>query len=236
MADSVVNPVGKTFFKLPKDLSVRMLSFLIFIPIILVVCFGSARLFSLLCLLAVCETIKEIMFSGKNNSNSVLCLFFLAFCLTGIYAFACCRMIYGVPACLFLICITSATDSGAYCVGRILKGPKLCPKISPQKTWAGFLGGILFANAAYFLIRNFFLRDLLASNLLMSTIINNFIIVQVIIFSAIVGDLIESLFKRRIGVKDTGKVFPGHGGILDRFDSLIFVSIVFWLIVFFAEL
>lgn len=241
MADSVVNQVENNstktpaFFKIvPKDFAVRVLSLLIFAPIIWIVCFGSEQAFLALCLVASFEIIREVVGSGERNKPG-LRLLFLMFCLAGVCSFAFCRKVYGVPACMFLICITSFTDTGAYCVGRIFKGPKLCPKISPQKTWSGFFGGILFANIAYFLIRKLFLIYSFGSDLLMSTIMNNFIIVQVIVFSAIVGDLLESFFKRRIGVKDIGKIFPGHGGMLDRFDSLILASIVFLAIAFWIE-
>lgn len=235
MADSVVSldkkhqNKKKTYLPakmLGKELSARVSSSVLFVPIIGIVCFAPFWAFCLLCFVAFAAITREVMFSGIGNRR-ILRVFALIICIIGICSFVYCRKVYGVPGCVFLICITSFTDIGAYCIGKIFKGPKLCQKISPQKTWAGFFGGILFANIAYYFIKGLFLRSSLGSELLMSTIINNFIIVQLMIFSSIAGDLLESSFKRCIGVKDVGNLFPGHGGMLDRFDSLILASIMF---------
>jgi phosphatidate cytidylyltransferase len=99
----------------------------------------------------------------------------------------------------------------------------LCPKISPNKTWAGFVGGVLLANAAFFWANNAFFSTEVA---FAGANIINFLTVQTIILASVAGDLLESWFKRAIGVKDMGRLFPGHGGILDRLDSLLLASIV----------
>ena len=119
---------------------------------------------------------------------------------------------------LFALCIVWATDIGAYMVGRQIGRHKLMPKVSPNKTVEGFVGGILSAVlvAAVYLL---FDRQLVTNYSFVVTL------VLVVIFSifAQFGDLVESAIKRHFGVKDSGKLIPGHGGILDRFDSLIFV-------------
>jgi phosphatidate cytidylyltransferase len=145
-----------------------------------------------------------------------------------------CRRIFGPACCVYLISITAFSDIGAYCLGKAIKGPKLCPKISPNKTWAGFFGGVFLANFACYCLNNFFLRESLGEEFL-CTIVGNFIIVQVMILASVAGDLLESFFKRRIGVKDMGTLFPGHGGMLDRLDSLIVASIVLVVISFWFE-
>jgi phosphatidate cytidylyltransferase len=119
---------------------------------------------------------------------------------------------------LFALCIVWATDIGAYMIGRQIGRHKLMPKVSPNKTVEGFVGGILSAvvvAAVYLLVD----RQVVGNYSFVVTL------VLVVIFSifAQFGDLVESAIKRHFGVKDSGKLIPGHGGILDRFDSLIFV-------------
>lgn len=108
-----------------------------------------------------------------------------------------------------------ANDTGAYLVGRAIGKNKLAPKISPKKTIEGLVGGIIFCIATA-LITTYFLPNLSVPNAIG-------IAVVVGIFSNI-GDLFESALKRIVGVKDSGKLFPGHGGFLDRFDSVIFAA------------
>ncbi|HEY2420951.1 MAG TPA: phosphatidate cytidylyltransferase [Neobacillus sp.] len=105
-----------------------------------------------------------------------------------------------------------ATDSGAYFIGKAIGKRKLWPEISPNKTVEGSLGGVLCAVAVAVLFVLF-------------TDINTSIIAITIILSIFgqIGDLVESAFKRHYNVKDSGNILPGHGGILDRFDSLLFV-------------
>ena len=217
------NPIS-----LREELATRIMSSLLFAPLIAFVCFASFKAFCVLCILVCSMIAYEIL--SKTRKNFLLKFFALSVCILGISLFAYCRKIFGVSSSIFLICITSFTDIGAYCIGKTLKGPKLCPKISPQKTWAGFLGGIVIANIGCYFLKTTLLRFSGDEVLLLSTIIDNVIIVQLIILSAIVGDLLESLFKRRIGVKDMGNLFPGHGGMLDRLDSLIFASIALALV------
>lgn len=118
----------------------------------------------------------------------------------------------------FALFIVWATDIGAYLIGRQIGRRKLMPRVSPNKTVEGSLGGILSALvvAAIFMLFN---KQVMAGY---SFVV---MVVLVIIFSifAQFGDLVESAIKRHFGVKDSGKIIPGHGGILDRFDSLIFV-------------
>lgn len=120
---------------------------------------------------------------------------------------------------LFLaLFIVWATDSGAYFVGRKIGKTKLIPSVSPNKTVEGSLGGILSAIIVALIM--VFLYPKQAPE------IGYFrLIILVAIFSIVgqLGDLVESSIKRHFGVKDSGKLLPGHGGILDRFDSLIFV-------------
>lgn len=121
----------------------------------------------------------------------------------------------GLAYIFLVLFVIWATDSGAYFVGRAVGKWKLWPEISPKKTIEGAIGGILVALVVALLFNLFVPIDLT----LMEIIIISFLLA---IFGQI-GDLVESAFKRHYKVKDSGKILPGHGGVLDRLDSLIFV-------------
>ncbi|GGF13688.1 phosphatidate cytidylyltransferase [Flavobacterium limi] len=126
---------------------------------------------------------------------------------------------------LFILIWTN--DTFAYLVGKSIGKHKLFERISPKKTVEGFLGGVIFAAFAGFLISKLYIQpnpDFSNKSILIWTIIA----LIASIFGTI-GDLIESKFKRIAGVKDSGAIMPGHGGILDRLDSVIFVAPVIFL-------
>ncbi len=120
---------------------------------------------------------------------------------------------------IWLYFIVWSTDIGAYFAGSLLKGPKLCPRISPNKTWAGFIGGIVVA----LIVGYGFLYML---NITLVTGISLPCIIVLLSLSAHSGDLIESAVKRYFKIKDAGQLIPGHGGVLDRLDSLFLVMII----------
>ena len=122
---------------------------------------------------------------------------------------------------LFLFVLVWAADSGAYFAGRRYGRRKLAPRVSPGKTWEGVLGGagasLLVALGGAFIF-----------NLsVLATLIFMFLCAVVVVIS-VVGDLLESLFKREAGVKDSGRFLPGHGGALDRIDSITAAAPVFY--------
>ena len=129
-----------------------------------------------------------------------------------------------------MICIF--TDVGGYLFGKIFKGPKLT-KISPNKTYAGMIGGYLFSimfMSIFFNNLDFFSQIINISTSGTELTLVNFILVIVISTVSQLGDIIVSYFKRLSKIKNTGKIIPGHGGLLDRIDGMIFAFPVFYLI------
>jgi phosphatidate cytidylyltransferase len=115
-----------------------------------------------------------------------------------------------LPLSVFIFLWTN--DTGAYCVGSLLGRHKLFPRISPGKSWEGSVGGSLFVLAAAWAISYFL------DGAILTTIQWLGLGLVVAVFGTW-GDLVESLFKRTLGIKDSGNILPGHGGMLDRFDS-----------------
>ncbi len=117
----------------------------------------------------------------------------------------------GFKAFFFVLLSVIGADVGAYVGGSAIGGPKIAPKLSPKKTWAGFLSGLVFGGVvgmSWAAFINMPLHVALA------------LTVPTIIFS-VIGDFTESGFKRKLNVKDTGTILPGHGGVLDRIDALM---------------
>jgi len=123
---------------------------------------------------------------------------------------------------LFLLVIIWLNDTGAYLTGMLIGKHKLFPRISPRKTWEGLAGGLAFACLASWLMRPL-IPDI--------PVLHAWILTLGIVVSGTFGDLVESYFKRMAGVKDSGKFMPGHGGMLDRFDSLLFAIVLTFILI-----
>ena len=129
-------------------------------------------------------------------------------------------------ALLMAFVVSPCSDTMAYLTGSLIGGPKLCPKLSPKKTWAGAIGGtvggILSAIIVYFIFTpkvNFF------SPILLFVLVGFFASILTLF-----GDLFESYIKRKVGIKDMGKLLPGHGGVLDRIDGTLFAIVLCWFV------
>jgi phosphatidate cytidylyltransferase len=123
------------------------------------------------------------------------------------------QSVYGWEAVVWILLIIWAMDIGAYFAGSMIGGPKLAPKASPNKTWAGLIGGALTACLVSWLAGGYL--EVAGDQVLLAAGI-------VLALWSQLGDIIESLVKRHFGVKDSGAIIPGHGGVLDRIDSLLF--------------
>ena len=157
-----------------------------------------------------------------NKKKNLIKLLGIIYLLVTIYLAYLLRDSFGIKIFIFIIIICIFTDIGGYIFGKIFKGPKLI-KISPKKTYSGMIGSFILsviAGSVYmqyqstftlFEVSMFFKNDL-------------FYILLILFISGIsqIGDLIISYFKRLAKVKDTGKIIPGHGGLLDRADGIIF--------------
>ncbi|MFO1184024.1 MAG: phosphatidate cytidylyltransferase [Bauldia sp.] len=122
---------------------------------------------------------------------------------------------YGLAAVTVVFAVAWATDSAAFFAGRLIGGPKLWPEVSPKKTWSGFWGGFATGTAAG-------IAAIAAFRIPFSVVV--VLLVAGLAIAVQLGDLFESALKRRFGLKDAGRLIPGHGGLMDRVDGLIFAS------------
>jgi phosphatidate cytidylyltransferase len=198
-----------------KELLKRILSSLVLIFILGIFIIQGGIIFNLFVLICFFLTVFEWHKMSKKNSYYILGIFFLIFSYFSIY-YLVNQISDDYSYFLFILLICISTDLGGYVVGKIIKGPKLT-KLSPKKTYAGMIGSFLFS----IIFSNFFLDSFIFDATIHMSVE---ILIFVISISAIsqIGDLIISYFKRISKIKDTGKLIPGHGGILDRIDGMIF--------------
>jgi len=193
-----------------KELRQRFLSSLILITIVAIIVIKGGVIFNLFLVFCFFLTIFEWHNMSKKFIYHIPGIFFIILSYFSIY-YLTNKLNDNYSYFLFVLLICVSTDIGGYVIGKIIKGPKLS-KISPKKTYSGMLGSFLFAIIfAYFYLDN-------------SIYVSLEILIFVISISAVsqIGDLIISYFKRFSKIKDTGKLIPGHGGILDRIDGMIF--------------
>lgn len=124
---------------------------------------------------------------------------------------------YGRNMVFFVMAVVWMADTGAYFAGSTIGGPKLAPRISPKKTWAGFIGALVASGLIGLVFSQVFTHRPLLDLCLFAIVLGGV---------AQIGDLAVSLAKRRFGVKDSGALIPGHGGILDRIDGLMAASLL----------
>ena len=191
----------------------RILSSIILLPLVTIFIIKGSYFFYFLVLLALLISVGEWLTISKNNSYNLIGLIFL---LLSFYTFYKLRINpdNNYTTLLLILSICVLTDIGGYIFGKTLKGPKLS-KISPKKTYTGALGGLFLTLCS---IPFFMSYNLLNNNEIFISMLF-FVLVSIV---SQTGDIIISYFKRLSNVKDTGKLIPGHGGLLDRIDGMIF--------------
>ena len=213
-----------------KELQKRILSSIILIPIAIFFIFQGTLFFGFFLCIFFLATSYEWIKMNKINSLKIvgLCYLFFAF------AFAYLLREYSLGLFILILIICIFTDLGGYIFGKIFKGPKLI-KISPKKTYAGALGGFILSLVAALIYSKYTFTGALTNlNLSLWTGmgVNKIYLLFILFISLIsqIGDLIISYFKRLAKVKDTGNLLPGHGGLLDRIDGIIFVIPISYLL------
>ena len=199
-----------------KEFTKRIISSIILIPISLFIIIKGSFFFNFFILVCFLITAYEWHMMTKNKSFNIpgfiflIISFYFIFLLRNNFTDD-----YFVFLMVTLICVS--TDIGGYMFGKIFKGPKLT-KISPNKTYAGMIGGYLLS--LIFLIIFLYLSNLFLTSTKIT--INSIIFILLVSSVSQLGDILVSYFKRLSNIKDTGKIIPGHGGILDRIDGMIF--------------
>ncbi len=205
-----------------KEFEKRLLSSLILIPIaFFFIIKGSKFFIFFLSIIFFIICFEWIKMNKRKDGVRIIGIIFLFFSLyTAFYL----RENSGLYFFLFIIIICIFTDIGGYIFGKTFKGPKLT-SISPNKTYSGVIGSFLFSLISAIIYIKYFGNSFEIK-------LNTFSLLFLILFISLisqVGDLIISYFKRKAKLKDTGKILPGHGGLLDRIDGLIFVLPIIYL-------
>lgn len=205
-----------------RELTVRALSALVIVPIAALLIWRGGWVLDLLLIAAVGAMLFEwqrlVRGFPSGQRAAALLLGAAAIALAGLAAHALRGAPYGLDLLAWLVMLVVATDVGAYAAGRTIGGPKLAPRISPNKTWAG-LGGGMLAAVGVTMFCAFWAGQVSAETLLVAAGLSA---------TSQVGDLAESWSKRRAGVKDSGGLIPGHGGVLDRLDGFLTATPALW--------
>ena len=205
-----------------QELIKRILSSIVLIPVALFFIIKGSFLFIFFISTCFCIISYEWHMMRKKKSYYFLGFLFLIFSFVTIYELRFDNYIIGKDYMwvLIILIVCVATDLGGYIFGKIFKGPKLT-KLSPNKTYAGMFGGYILSLIALSFSFQYFKLELSIEWLFFTLLVSSV---------SQLGDIIISYFKRLSKVKDTGKIIPGHGGLLDRIDGMIFAFPIFYII------
>ena len=201
-----------------KNLLYRIITILFFSPIVIFIVYEGDLFFKLILILIFILGLNEIL-NLKNFFSKFLLFFFLTFFIFSIYQIRYSNN--GMMILYFILILTWLSDIGGYVFGKYIGGKKI-KIISPNKTFTGFFGSYLFAQFSLFFILYFNIFADLSTFFIFSLIV-------CLTTSVIIGDLIFSYIKRLNKIKDYSNFFPGHGGLFDRIDGLIFAVIFFYI-------
>lgn len=203
------------------DIVPRSISILVLAPLICTIIYKGGLVFTLFMMLLAILMFYE-WYKVVQYDNFRWCILGVFYVLIPTICLAYLRVMdfWGT---VWLIATVWAADIGAYLFGISFKGPKLCTKISPNKTWSGLMGAVVGAVAATYLLQ-YKLYTIALKELLLTAVI--------LALLSQLGDLLESAWKRHFGVKNSGNIIPGHGGILDRVDGFTFaapfMALLYW--------
>ncbi len=222
----------ENFFKkfinlLPDYLRTRFISAIVLIPIAIFIIYSSKIVFTVfvitMAILMAFEWITIVKTEEETNMWRILGLIYIILPSGSLVYIR--NAANGADIVLWLFLVVWATDIAGLIVGKTVKGPKLAPSISPNKTWSGLIGGVL-ASMFVGLLSSVIFKESASFFIILSGIL-------AIVEQA--SDLVESKFKRTFGVKDSGNIIPGHGGIMDRVDGLTLTAPVVALIMIFSS-
>lgn len=221
--------------KLDGSLKMRAVSALVLAPVVLGIIYAGGPAFGLMMATIAGVSVYEwgkMVFSGRRYRYPLM-LFGIVYISFSIGIMIWLRNIpgNGLYHVLTLLLIVWASDISAYFSGKAIGGPKLAPTISPKKTWAGFFGSSLGAGIVAAMLAYFYGTATVGGLSWQWYAVMGFVLAM---FGQ-VGDLFISIVKRHYGVKDTGTLIPGHGGILDRIDALLLVALSFGTVVMFFQ-
>lgn len=208
----------------------RVISSCVIVPVFLLcIYFGGFLYFLLMGFILAASYNEWLLMAEKSEAQTRLIIIGSAYLALGLGAFFVMRMLpieQAMYITLALMGMIWACDTGAYFSGKLIGGKKLCPKISPGKTWAGLIGGLTASGLVAVLFHHY--------GGFYGTTVMAFILGVFIGGAGQIGDLVISVLKRKVGVKDTGTLIPGHGGVLDRVDSLILAAPVYLVFLYFV--
>ena len=195
-----------------QELTKRILSSIILLPITFFLIIEGSFLFIIFIIICFFISVYEWNNISKKNKYNKIGYIFIFFSFLSIYNLRINIVDDSIFLLIVIICIS--TDIGGYIFGKVFRGPKLTI-YSPNKTFAGMLGSFIFSILFMFIFINYYDAPELSIKIVLFILIISFI--------SQLGDIIVSYFKRLANVKDTGNIIPGHGGLLDRIDGMLFV-------------
>ncbi len=210
----------------------RIISSIILIPIIFYIIIKGSYLFNLLIIFALIVSLYEWYKMTKKKKYNLFGYFFILVAFFSAFQIRNNNDENGLSTFFFIILICISSDIGGYIFGKLFKGPKLT-KISPNKTYSGVVGAYVLSLIIIFIFYNYSNISFLVKNNLGSSQIFLILIISTV---SQLGDILISLCKRLSNLKNSGNLIPGHGGILDRIDGMIFAFTFCYFVQFYIKI